>query len=576
MRRKKYDKKLLQLTLFVNFYSIIFIYRRKWSGRLMISSKKEENGFVYILNVISQYNSFRNNELIIKFILGGTSADLAFVGKTTIITRLKTSDIVTIPHALIPCKKLRKKYGLHLFIMPIMAYQKDLIYYNNLLGGTVSIDGITACYQYAIKKNIIKIEDIHRTIIAIILQMEPNTYIRNLKKLLTLMTNMMLMDPAAKQKAHHYLVLLESVRDNLKDKIDVHFYFDKYIARIKNILGAEISPFPADDKFRTEVLNQYPILFCSIADSKIHCDSTSERLYEDELSLKTVKLLFTPVQHVDRLRAKLQEIGFIEQIAVYGYALPDEMDNAEIEGQNANDEAAFLNALTVDELQVITNKHPMIISSKKIIEEKMINCLAAYLDGKATEHFFMADWLMKNANSITLTDMNKILSESANFSLYEILQSRAYNYKNYLPIVANIMSLDSLARLEDVLYLKALLELRQSLHYFHALFDFRNNFSYEELHQRIEPKQDLFVERNQYLYEYLARLQNLYTVWLKTQTSAENAENVYSRLAFVKAKYIDLLNEYSQSNRLNHSITQSELFQMINRGSKLNDRLIRR
>lgn len=535
---------------------------------MLSSTKLERRGVDYILDIISKYNRLKSEEDGIKFIHGGTSANLAFIGRIATVTRFKASEILTIPHALIPSKQLRKKYGIDLHLHQL-SMKKDALNYKYLLGAVANSDGISMCYQQANNVNPIKISEIHRVVVTTILEMEPTTYIRSLKKLLTLMTSLILMDPSADEKIEHYLALLENVRKNLKERIDAHHYFDKYIPRIENILRARAIPFQPDDKFRTEILNQYPIIFCSIVESKTVSEANHRKFYDGELALPMIKILFTPQQHVGRLKAKLKEIGLQEQIKVYGYAAEIGPDNPFIiENQDENEVAAFLNASTTDELCMIADRNPTMMAAKKIVEEKMLNCLTAYLDGKGNEYLTMAAWLMINANSKAMENMPTILNDSASFSMYELLQSRSRTDQAYLKLVGNILSLDYLARLGEMLHLKAMLTLRQRIDNFHLLLDYERDLAPLELHNKIKPHAEQFKDDTEYLCEYLSRLQNLYAVWSRAKGAGKELERINARLAFAKKKYKELLDEYCESNEINDATLHSELYQSLKTASK--------
>lgn len=283
--------------------------------------KNPESRYIHAIFVkIQEYNKKQDENAQIQFLHGGSSALFAFIG-LTIAEK-------TIPAALIPTGILRKKYGVY----PVSGEQEIGVYqygerkaalnYQNLSGMDTSLHGVTTTYDYANNsKRIISRDKLHENILIHIKYMTIRDYVRSLKMLLLDMTNLVLLFPESRRV--DYFQLLELRRAELvaqhPDSKDIDAYFSKYVARLSNIINMKDLSFVANEEFRDIVLNQYPVIFCStVKATDLYGGVPEEKFVKGEISLQTIKMMFTPHACVDDLKTKLNLIG-LEGIEVAGY-----------------------------------------------------------------------------------------------------------------------------------------------------------------------------------------------------------------------------------------------------------------
>lgn len=516
----------------------------------MASSHQTEVAAVELIKtIINQYNDSVASQESIKGLYRGASDSLYLIGRTaTFSPRQNESKIVTIPPVFIPHMHLRKEYGIPIIEQNHDVKLKDKLNYHQLSMISANHADITEYYHSTLNvKKPLKIAEIHKVITETILNMRAHNYIRNLKKLLVLMTYMMLIDEKGKDKSKDYLSLLENERSilelELRGKSDMHL-FNKYVARIKNILTGNTLPVHADDDLRSAIQNRYPILYCAVVDPE----------NKNILHLDAVKIMFTPHEHVENLKERVEKMQL--QVKVHGYDAPLLENIAE---HASEEELLLLNAANIDELDKLTKDKPHLFASTECAKAKIQNCLASHFQGQENSHLAMAALLMKNIPVEVLSDITKTLEHQFNLGLYEIVQYKDKLNKEYLKNAVQVISQDYFTKLNDLAYLKSLLTLRLNSELkdsSHHLFDYSHEA--EKLHALISPNAEAYQQRSDFLLEYISRLQHLYAVFKKDVTT--DPENVNKHIEFIKNKYAEAVKEYKKLQPLDHRIIHSELY----------------
>lgn len=312
-----------------------------------------------IYQQIQRYNQNKKEAEQINFLHGGSSAVFALLGQpVTVVSKAKRLspkeekqqslqsqlfhvEEKTIDNKLYSTGVLRKEFGIYPFggELSVGAFgsaegkRREGVNYKSISGMDATMTGVTETLKYAKHaKRFNTIADMHKRITSIITQIERSNCIRSMKILLMEFTNVMLMDPHAKQKKAYYLALLRNERDNMLamagSKNDKAFNellkkYDKYYKRIENILNSKNLPFKANPEFRQQIIEQYPVIYCAAIPTtqtailKFSGGISSERLINREIDLASVKLLFTPEEYVDDLRKRLSKLG-LDHIVVHG------------------------------------------------------------------------------------------------------------------------------------------------------------------------------------------------------------------------------------------------------------------
>ncbi len=528
---------------------------------MLSSLQEEDNSFEFIINAINQYNNGKKKEDTLKLIYTGTSAQLSYLGKRATISKPKESEILTIPFALIPARTMQKKYGIYSFSENILGKRNNAKFRHKLYSLPLGPSG-HARYHATIAdiKNAHKIKHVQKQVLELIMQIQAHNYIRSLKKLMVSLTAMMMLDPPDPEKIQHYLTLIKKENEHLKQQflhdsnkmLSIQKYFDKYFPRFQSILQGAL-PFEADDKFRDEIIDQYPIIFCSTANQDL-VEEQGELAYNGELCIKTVKLLFAPKRYVSKLKNKLQEIG-LDQIEVIAF------DNDIVARKTAprgKHQDAFLNADTCDAMIDALHHDPELLLNRAFVSEKLKRCLQSFSESNNRESFLMAAWLLKHSSVDALTDVEALIKQHANLLLAELIQTKFSNDKHYHSVVSELVPDYYVSHVNQFSYIKALHLFRQAIENCSTIFDYSKECSHEELHQNLEPQDT--TARDAYIHEYLQRLQNLYLVLTRDiGESIQNEANIKLRLAFIRNKYVELLDEY-KSLRSSQEITDSELY----------------
>lgn len=506
-----------------------------------------------IKSTINQYNGSVEPEEYIAILHSGTSDALELIGITAVVTRANDSKIVTIPTTIMSRMHLRKEYGI-----PILEENhiksKDKHNYRHLSIMKADEDGISTCYHSIMNiKRPLNVADVHKAITETILNLHADNYIRNLKTLLVLMTYMMLMDSKGSESAEKYLTLLENERSilesELRGRINDIRLFDKYVARIKNVLDGHTIPFHADDNFRKGIEERYPILFCAVIDPN----------NSHTMRLDAVKIMFTPHEHVNKLKNKVEKMNL--NIHVQGYVPPIVEDELTKTANQA--EMNLLNANTLTELTTLIEKNPNLLAAEEICKAKIKNCLDTHFHGQGEDHFAMAVLLMKKVPTNVLAALSPVLINRFNFNLYEVVQYKDRKNKNYINTLCKIISEEYFSRLNDLSYLKSILALRLNPAILdnNALFNYGSDVA--KLEETIIPKSDAFNKRHEFLLETMSRLQHVYKILNKEKASDPENVNINKHIDFVKRKYTELLKEYKKiSSSLPAAMMVSELYKM--------------
>jgi hypothetical protein len=413
---------------------------------------------------INKYNDGKKPEEQIKFLHGGSSAALAFMGKEVLVPkRTKTkinrdenkderashfveTEVIqlqreTLDKKLYATGILRKKFGVY----PIggelgvgtfgagSGVRREGVNYKNISGMDPTPDGVKETYKYArAAKRFKSIEELHVRIKKIIIHMNYDSAIRSLKKLHMEVTNMMLMDPNGKEKKDFYINLILNERNNIiaanKDNKNLSEYlkkFDKWFDRIKEILAGKNLPFRADDAFRKAILNQYPIIYCStmtgmnfkngVPHERLIPGRVKDKEIEGgEIDLQTVRMMFTDKEHVQELQNTLVGLG-LSHIIVAEFPLL------------AEEKAAL---------------------QKDTIESVLTKLLNEYFNSGDKEKFDEATKILKtvyvpNKNNIALSDS----------TLYDILLPKVANDPDYIKNCKGAIDPEYFERLKKITYL---------------------------------------------------------------------------------------------------------------------------
>lgn len=506
----------------------------------------------FILDIINQYNAEAEPLSNIQYVYVGSSAELAWIGKTVQVYRPNESEIVTIPHAIIPFNQLRKRYG----ISPLLGKHRTLT------GAKADKKGIQACLELISHITAQQLMRLDKLIFETIFGINQNNYLRSLKKLVALCTNMMLFDEKAKEKSYTFLDALQYEFQNLEKQLyknpdqlsQLHYDFNHYLARIENVLSGKSLPFQPDSKFRNEILTSFPILYCST--------STPSHQKKDPASIiqfEKIKIIFSSQQNLPALELKLKEIG-LSDVRVYGY---ETRRLSDFSVSLSDNEIAVMRAHTLKEITSICDKSEKCLSSNKILIYKFTNCLNRLFINYDDQSYPIAAWIIENASNKLLTEIKLKFNKSINFKkckrLYEkyiynkyYLQHIKTYYNEYYSSFSAMRSLEGLILLKDKI---------QENRLFNFSDHFNNNMMLSMLESNLEK-----VNKQNYLLEYLMRLQNYYNILMKELEycgTLEQAAFLQSRIASIKGKYIVLMNEYIRHGPLYEDLYGSELFRNL-------------
>ncbi len=451
-------------------------------SRGLSEDQEDKNKGETVYSVINEFNK-ENPKDAVNFIHGGSSAPFAFMGQSVLVKRrvrkpkAKSEEQATkavIPNALIPTGILRKRYGAYPVSgeLDIGAFaggvRRQGVNYSSISGLTPEdSDNIYTCLNYA-ENYTQPLSDpavFHENIIKLIRGMAPANYVRTLKQLMMHVTNLMLMDPNAKQFADKYIKLLKNEYYNLQqrkfsgdqnlEKVDE--LFPKYLKRIQSLLTGEYIPFNPDAAFHSILQTQFPVLYCAQTYAKHFSHGTKgEVIHKDELPLESVKLVFTPNQHANELR-KLLELRGLKHIRVMGYDAA-KIDQRMVERKLTEDENQFadklLNARTINELKEIFEE----FSKFKITNTKIyINVIKKYFE------------LYLNGDDHALGMAKYVINQSPKYmaevsimpygDIYYNLREKMQADPDYLKAAASAFPFD-LKRLEQVNTLKLLMDTR--------------------------------------------------------------------------------------------------------------------
>lgn len=366
-----------------------------------------------MLSIIKEYNKDKAEDDQITFLHGGSSVPIAIAGKKVGFKKYKENKTIktSIPAAIFPGGLLRKKYGIH----PLSGERhmgtffagnrKRGVNYNFVSGMGVDREGINVVSSYA--KNYGKpSRTLHEEILNQLSMIDAHykaSYIISLKKLVMFCANLWITDPeTAKKNANDYIGLLKNEYKNIllnhpEDEQRIKKYFDKYISRIEDILNGKAITFSSDEQFQKEIANQYPVIFCSTAESKpFFYGLVGERTHEGALPLSTVKIMFTLPEYKKTLQSKMEELGLTVQ--VHGLMAIEKNKEKETKGEKID--SSFLKFMDASNLNVLIKESKTISLNKDICTKKIKSCLENFVsEEKGEEYFKMAWWLLKDAKT---------------------------------------------------------------------------------------------------------------------------------------------------------------------------------
>lgn len=417
-----------------------------------------------ITNTLTEYNSTHPDEEKVDFMHGTSSAVLEFIGKKVTVTHQNNSiEEKTIPDALIPTGKLRKEYGVYpisgelgVGTFGMKGRRREGINYSAISGMPPNELGVDTVMTYATGgAQVRNIDDIHQIIKGMITKLDQGNYIRYLKMLTMEATIMMQMDPNAKSSVDDYIRLLRNEQQALMkahpDNSNIKKYFDKYLARIERISNGHDIPFTADQVFKNGIQNQYPIVLCSTVKSKpAGLGMQGERIIEGNLSLDSVKIIFTDEQHLDDLKEKLQSAG-LNHIEVKGFELT-ELTPVE----DSETVKSFKSATTVDELKEITQQEVSILDEEKVVQQKLLASLDKYYETGDVAHLNIATFLITESPRSSLSED---LLGRYSFML-EVLSPKVKASPDYLQNAAPLLTEHHYDRLMQIMNLNSILLIR--------------------------------------------------------------------------------------------------------------------
>ena len=371
----------------------------------------------FILNKIQSYNQ-KNKWHPIQFIHGSSSAVFSFLGKKVTVTNSQ-GQLVTkvIPHALIPSGILRKQYGVY----PFSGEQeygtfglhtnsrREGINYNSISGMLPDKHGEHVTLRYATQYSapLLDVDKIDQKIKENIFNLSSNNYLRSLKVLLMITTNLMLIDPKfGKEKSfcYHELLLNEYVallKNSTIDLFELERKFNKYLKKIDSALSGESLPFSPDGQFLNGISVSFPVIFCSTKKGKPFTGGLmSEEIHVGELDLKHIPLLFTPIQHIDDLKKILKQHR-LDHIEVREFYPEFKEDILEYKTHSTAIPEDFLSK--TQEIKQATDLIPLIKKHQKekylsdFIKQKLNVSIQDYITSGNKESWKLATWITHNS-----------------------------------------------------------------------------------------------------------------------------------------------------------------------------------
>jgi hypothetical protein len=355
----------------------------------------------------------------IRFIHGGSSAAFAFFGqKVRVINQDDQIEERTIPRSLIPSGILRKYYGVYPF-----SGENDLgtyglggggsrrsgINYSSISGMRANQRGIDTALSYAERyaAPTLSIEDLDKQIKDLILKMTPGNYLRSLKKLLQLINNMMLIAPIegnANVRVYKKLLLNEySVLSKNKeiDLFSLERHFGKYLNRFMGLFDGRDLALKSTPELLRQLTEAFPIIYCSTKEG-LDFDKgvVYEQVYKGELSLSHVAMVFTPKEHVAKLRNLLQEHN-LTHIEVRGYDAAIHSEEQVVQqqaGQQIVPEiiAAAKATKTVENVRLFVTTYKDTPLFEELLYQIMNRAISDYIKTGSQDNRALALWITQN------------------------------------------------------------------------------------------------------------------------------------------------------------------------------------
>lgn len=514
---------------------------------MFFSSPMVKGEVEQIIRIINQYNA-QSQLNPIKTLHPGTSRYLDFIGKIAHVRHSRESTLLYIPPAIIPDHLLRKKYGICFLLRDGLEETfksiREAIKLKGLISTDVDPEAVKFCYQVTQEMHTpLEEVELYRLIIDTIVQMQKNNYIRSLKLLVFLTSNLKLLNLDV-EKDKFLIELLkreQKILERLYPHHDIKKFFNRYLPRIEAILKS----YKSDDHLLENLTNHYPIIFCSTEDADV---SSRIHYHKEEIDFDHIKIVFTTTTHVERLKNHLSSLGLLETIKVYGFE--HFIENIENNLQDIDEMRMYIErSNTLQAIMDAIAKYPHLLTENELLAKKISRCLLAYLAKKDKEQLEIAKWILKNVPQGTLIDMMATLKQYINFNLQSYLHIKSDIDQSYISRL-HLIDPNYFAKQRALTYLKHLTELRQKIKNLAAFMDYEKNQTPLQLHALLEPKPSLFKERDRYLWEYLTRLQTVYMLLKEDQRQGHEPfqENIDARLMFVKNKYVELLHEYQQQH----------------------------
>lgn len=420
-----------------------------------------------VFKQIKDYNEniFRRDKDRIKFMHGGSSAALIMMKKKVkvevAVERNGQKEIIDktmeIPLSLIPTGLLRKRYGIYPLSGELDAgsfafgKRKNGFNYNHISGMEPSEEGVGIVTGYAENFSEVFVNPtiIQQNIEQLIITMDSHRYIRNLKMLVMQVSNLMVLDPNSTQLADRYLSMLDAEYNVLKKEGCCEGEFDrlftKYFSEIAARLKGKKYAYVSDPAFVDAITSQYPVIYCfSVKGKQMPSSDLRESLYEGELPLSTLKMVFTPHENVAKLNELLKNHGLNVEVKGYAPKPKQDKEKAMEGGVKALDEAK-----STDEARQIIESLP---AGSAVLLESLNNLAKSYLNSGDENKFNIMMWILKNC---TFRDSWALVHTKA--SLFDDQNRKLLIDPSYLERCGHD-SLIQYERLKRVHYLEALFE----------------------------------------------------------------------------------------------------------------------
>jgi hypothetical protein len=511
---------------------------------------------------IRQHNAAHPAETI-KFVHGSTSAAFAFMGKEIITP---AGERTAIAKAFIPTGQLRKRYGVYpvsgelaMGAFGVGGVRKVGINHSAISGMVADEEGLGVALNYAqnFTGRMVDVKKIHKNIEQLISEFTPENFIVHLKLLAMQITNVLLIDPEAHQKADVYLqrinneynAICKSLQQAGRLNDEFHRRFRKYFVELAEKLKQKRFVLKAEDKFREQVTKQFPIIICSTVQPRSFGRGVyHEKVYFGDIPAETIKIVFTPFDHVETLKERLAE-GGMDYIQVVGFQpAPREIARSQLD-QALLDE--ILHATTPDALgSAIAKITETGYARDRYLDALIHELLKNYIEDGKEERFQLLIWFFKN---IQESEEHEVYFNTE-AALYERLKRKVDVSPKYLSRLGDKKILDQFERMSVIPYIHALAKVTQ-LFYFQGervpgidsdFLDYTKPFS-----SQFDSELQKFTNNQNNASDSLRRLCYLYLV-LSYENDLESSENkknnIIKRMQEVKKLILINTENYLRNN----------------------------